>query len=911
MDDSGVDNAPERHRSLLASLRRIALRIAHGLPIHFDTSHRRSEHGVPAEPLSIFARYSRAYFQRWLLLGALIGVVAGIGAIVFTVAIAYCTHLLLTGIAQFAPPNPAGEGTTMITTIGRRWLIPVVTTIGGLLTGFIVFSLAPEAEGHGTDAAIEAFHEKGGKIRSRIPIVKLVASAITIGSGGSAGREGPTAQISAGFGSWLGDLLHLDEHDRRIAVAAGIGSGIGSIFKAPFGGALLSAEILYKRDFEVDALFPSFIASVVGFAIYGAWSGWTPIFGPGGHYQFTNVSSLLGYLILGICAGLVGLLYPKTLYGIRDIFHRIHLPNHVKPAIGGLLVGLVGLFIPQALGMGYGYVQFSINSDFVHITAWLMAILVFVKILTTSLTIGSGGSGGVFGPGMVIGGFLGGSLWAGIHMIAPGLVAGTNAGAFAVVGMAALFGGIAKAPLAVILMVAEMTGEYSLIVPAMLATMVAYLITGETSIYEKQVDTRLDSPAHKDDYALPLLQSLTVGDAMISGVAGALAIATPETPVEELSRIFRERHVPSIPIIDHGRLVGLVTPSDMARVAPPATQVSLARQVMSRAVVRAFPDESLYKAWLRMSRRGLRQLAIVDRKEPTLLLGMVTADTIAQVLRPSTAASKVKPAGAGGGVAPVASPGTSREPGETAPVHGEERVPAAVAARDGHLPPHEAQPVEAVAEAEAEVEDEEEDGQVTPGEIASLWAGRSDEAAAGARSTVGAQEVAQPANGRAAHEQPARPASSSASTDPLAHIRVADAMLKTPRLIRESQRLSVARHLLEERGAALMIVDDSERLVGIVTRSDLHGRSDREQGRALTVGDIAVRNLVTTRPNETLSVAVRRMNRLGLRQLPVIEGELPAPPLGLLRRSDILDAYERAYSSPSESAVRQPAPRQS
>ena len=250
----------------------------------------------------------------------------------------------------------------------------------------------------------------------------MIASAITIGSGGSAGREGPTAQISAWFGSWLGDVLHLDEHDRRIAMAAGIGSGIGAIFKAPFGGALLSAEILYKRDFEAEVLFPSFVASVVGFSIFGAWAGWTPIFGAGGHFTFSNPFSLGGYFILGLCAGLVGLLYPKALYVIRDAFARIHIPSHIKPAIGGLMVGLIGLVFPQALGMGYGFAQFAIDGDFLRMAAWLMAAMVFVKILTTSLTIGSGGSGGVFGPGMVIGGFLGGALWAGLHTFAPGLV---------------------------------------------------------------------------------------------------------------------------------------------------------------------------------------------------------------------------------------------------------------------------------------------------------------------------------------------------------------------------------------------------------------------------------------------------------------------------------------------------------
>ena len=799
-------------------LKRGARRIAFGLPL----VGRRPPGTVRAEsanPLAAFTRYSRAYFQRWLLIGVLIGIVAGLGAIVFSAAIAFTTHLLLGGVAGFTPPSPAGEGQTLITRIGHRWLIPVVTTLGGLITGIIVFTLAPEAEGHGTDSAIEAFHEKGGHIRTRIPLIKLVASAVTIGSGGSAGREGPTAQISAGFGSLLGDLLHLDDHDRRIAVAAGIGSGIGAIFKAPFGGALLSAEILYKRDFESDALFPSFVASVIGFTIYGAWAGWTPIFGAGGHFGFTNPASLSGYLILGVCAGAVGLLYPKTLYGVRDLFHKIRLPNHIKPAIGGLLVGLIGLIIPQALGMGYGYVQFGINGDYLHITAWLMAALIFVKILATSLTIGSGGSGGVFGPGMVIGGFLGSALWAGLHSVAPGLVAGTNAGAFVVVGMGAFFGGIAKAPLAVILMVAEMTGEFSLIAPAMLATMVAYLITGDTSIYENQVPTRLDSPAHKDDFALPLLQSVQVRDAMISGISGALATATPDTPIDVVSRLLRESRVRGVPIVQDDRLVGVVTAVDLTRVATRDPHSALARQIMSRDVSRVYPDDSLYSAWLRMSRRELRQIAVVSRDDPSHLLGMVTADGIGNLLRLSS---------------------RQTERATASPVAGEAALDALSIAsateHDESEHPHEAEQA--------------------------LVGGANDDG------------------------------------DPLAHMRVADAMLTTPRLVRDSDSIAVARALLDERGNALMVVDAQGMLVGIISRSDLRARSDREGERPLTLADIAVRNLVTAQANETLRAAARRMSRLGLRQLPVISGELPSPPLGLIRRSDILAAYEHALEQP-------------
>jgi CIC family chloride channel protein len=220
----------------------------------------------------------------------------------------------------------------------------------------------------------------------------------------------------------------------------------------------------------------------------------------GGHFSFTDPVSLIGFLVLGITCGLVGLLYPKALYGLRGLFHRIPIPNFLKPAVGGLLVGLIGLVFPQALGMGYGYAQFAIDGNFVVLSAWLMLALVFVKMVTTSLTIGSGGSGGVFGPGIVMGGFLGAALWSMLHAVAPWTLGSTPPGAFAVVGMGAFFGGVGKVPLAVIVMVAEMTGEFSLLVPAMLATMIAYLITGETSIYQSQTDTRLESPAHEEDF---------------------------------------------------------------------------------------------------------------------------------------------------------------------------------------------------------------------------------------------------------------------------------------------------------------------------------------------------------------------------------------------------------------------------
>ena len=272
--------------------------------------------------------------------------------------------VLLGGIAGFFAPTPAGEGGSLGVVASRLYLIPLVTTVGGLCSGILVYGLAPEAEGHGTDAAIDAFHNKKGEIRSRIPLVKVVASAITIGSGGSAGREGPTAQMGAGFGSFLSKRFNLSVHDRRIAVAVGIGAGIGSIFKAPFGGAIMSAEILYMQDFEVETLLPAFIASTVGYSIFASYAGWTPIFGNLNLGAFNNPIVLPFYAVLGIICGLVGIVYVKGFYGTRALFQRLRIPRFLKPALGGLLVGIIGMFLPQVLGMGYGWLQILMSGNF-------------------------------------------------------------------------------------------------------------------------------------------------------------------------------------------------------------------------------------------------------------------------------------------------------------------------------------------------------------------------------------------------------------------------------------------------------------------------------------------------------------------------------------------------------------------
>jgi H+/Cl- antiporter ClcA len=503
-----------------------------------------------------------SYLQKWLVLGAVIGIIAGVGAIVFYEALVFATHVFLGVLVGYRVPTPIGEGDVSASaTFSRPWALPLVVALGGLVSGILVFSVAPEAEGHGTDAAIDAVHHNPRGIRFRAVLVKIIASAVTIGSGGSGGREGPTGQISAGFGSLLSRALDLSPADARTAVSAGIGSGIGAIFGAPLGGAILSAEVIYRDDFEMSALLPSFIASIVAYSIFASVEGFTPLFGFHSSLRFTHPVQLLWYALIGVVGGLIGLLYAKGFYGIADLSKRVGGPRWIKPAVGGLLVGSIALAIPQVLGTGYGWVQESLGHELLSIPLWIVLVLPLARIVATGLSIGTGGSGGIFGPGMVIGAFVGAAVWRLFEPISSSL--GHDPAPYVIVGMMCCFGSIARAPLAVMLMVAEMTGSLSLLAPAMIAVGIAWFIVrrGDDTIYRSQLKSRAESPVQRLLVGMPLLANVVVRDAMASP---RLVLSTRISP-EEAWRRMTEAGVRGAPVVDEtGRYLGVVHRDDGA-----------------------------------------------------------------------------------------------------------------------------------------------------------------------------------------------------------------------------------------------------------------------------------------------------------------------------------------------------------
>ena len=436
--------------------------------------------------------------QRLLIDSVLLGVVGGISAQLFTWLLHLSNEFFMVKLAGYIPPGLPEEGGALTEKIGVHglWLIPLATTLGGLIAGLLVYSFAPEAEGHGTDTAVKAFHRAGGFIRARVPPLKMIASAITIGSGGAAGREGPTALISAGVGSVYGTLTKRTDDDRRTLLLVGMASGLSAIFRSPIGTAFFAVEVLYSgMEFDAWVLLYTMLGSIVAYTVNGLFVGWQPLFRVPVNIAQPDFVGYLWYAALGIVAGLVGVLLPEIFYRVRDMFQAIHIPPHVKPAIGGLGVGLLGLVLPQVLGGGYGWIQEAIDG---RLALTLLAVLMFAKILALALTISSGGSGGVFAPGLFIGAMLGGVAAKIFHQ---------PDAAFVIVGMAAVFAGAARVPIATLLMVTEMTGGYQLLVPAALAITVGYVVQRQFSanlkystLYEGQVEGRPDSPAHQVEH---------------------------------------------------------------------------------------------------------------------------------------------------------------------------------------------------------------------------------------------------------------------------------------------------------------------------------------------------------------------------------------------------------------------------
>ena len=572
--------------------------------------------------LGRWLRRSLAYLRsprlrKWLILGALIGVVAGFAAVLLFAGIGWVQTAVLGGIAGFQLPAPLGEGTGVTQGPERPWALPLVVGGGALVAGLLMTLLAPDAAGPGNDQVVWAFHRREGLIRLRAVLVKLVATALTIGSGGSAGREGPIAFIGGGVGSTVARWLGLSVADRRTALAAGMGAGIGAIFRAPLAGAVLGVELLYRRDIEAEAMVPSFVASVVAFSIYSIWFGLNPIFGPLGALGLDHPLQLAYYVALGLLAALLGMLFAWLLGRVERWCRRSRLPLWLRTGLVGVAIGAVGMAVPSVLGTGYGWLQIAMQPDQVLLPVALLVTLPLIKIAATGLLAGSGGSAGVFGPGLVIGGFTGAALWHLTSGVLPGVPA--TPAPFVLVGMLALLGGIGNVPLAALLMVVEMTGGFDLLLPAMVAVAVSWFAVGQRTLFPSQEDVRADSPAHRLGYAIPVLHALRARSAL-TPVARA---PTPGDSLASAGLAIARAGAKGLPVVRDGVPIGLIALSDLGRVAQDRWEDAIVADHMTAPPVTVHADLPLDDALNLMSAKRISQLPVVSSDDGRLL-GLLT-----------------------------------------------------------------------------------------------------------------------------------------------------------------------------------------------------------------------------------------------------------------------------------------------
>jgi CIC family chloride channel protein len=581
--------------------------------------------------------------SRWAAPGAgrvavcspLVGVVAGLGATAFLLLLDLVTRYVLGGLMHLHMP-PTGEGTPHpVTYPWPWWMVLVVPTLGGLVAGLLVFSLAPEAEGHGTDAMIRAFHRGAGQIRARIPLIKAVASILTIGSGGSAGQEGPIAQIGAGFGAVLGRLLRLAPGECRLLVLAGAAGGIGAIFRAPLGGALFGCEVLYSTTaMEASALLPCLASSIVAYSTFALFITPKPIFivPP---LAFHGLRDLPLFVILALACAALGWFYVRVFYGIRDrVFRPLPLPRHIKPALGGFLLGLLALGFPELMAGGYGWVQWGAigmppslalpgDSVFVpHLGMRYLLLLAVLKAVATGFTISSGGSGGVFGPSVFIGGMLGGAVGQFLQVALP--AAQVDPAAFALVGMGGFFAGVSKTPLTSIVMVCEMAGSYSLLVPLMLVCGLNFALSRRWTIYEEQVPSPIDSPAHQGEFVIDVLERLRVEQVPIR--TEGLQVIAEATPFSEVLPKVANSSETLFPVVDAGgRLSGIFTLRDirLALLGSDWGPLVVAADLATRPVLTVTPQDDLHTALGRLTALNVDEIPVVAPDDPGRLLGLL------------------------------------------------------------------------------------------------------------------------------------------------------------------------------------------------------------------------------------------------------------------------------------------------
>lgn len=540
-------------------------------------------------------------------LAVIVGLGGGFGAVGFRYLIDFFQSLFY-----------GGAGDLLARLQSLPWYSKVwVPAAGGLLVGPLVYFLAREAKGHGVPEVMEAVTLKSGSIRKRVVMIKSLASAICIGTGGSVGREGPIVQIGSAIGSSIGQLLKISAERMKILVGCGAAAGIAATFNAPIAASMFALEIILG-DFGLATFSPIVISSVVATAVSRHFLGNAPAFLVPA-YELVSAWELPLYVLLGFFCSIVAVGFTTVLYRFEELFDGLKFPEYLKAALGGMTLGIIGLLFPHILGVGYGAIDLSLVES---LSWWVMTALVLVKILATSITIGSGGSGGVFAPSLFLGAMAGGFFGMLAHVLFPSVTA--SPGEYSIVGMGAVVGGTTHAPLTAILILFELTGDYKIILPLMIACIIASLASERLvreSIYTFKLARRgVNIRAGKE---VNVLKSINVKDVMNPVVENI-----PENlKLEEITAIISKSKFNSFPVLDEqGHLAGILSFADYKNVLfdQDLKDLLIAKDLATSEVATVTTSDNLYNALEKITLRDFALLPVVSPDDPQKLLGILT-----------------------------------------------------------------------------------------------------------------------------------------------------------------------------------------------------------------------------------------------------------------------------------------------
>lgn len=541
-----------------------------------------------------------------IVFSIIVGLGAGFGAILFRWMIQRITDLFFV------------NGGDVLGFMGSYYVI-LIPAIGGLIIGPIIHFLAREAKGHGVPEVMIAVTTQGGRIRPRVAIVKALASSICIGSGGSAGREGPIIQIGSAIGSGLGQLFKMSDEKIKILVACGAAAGIAATFNAPLGGIFFALEVILRK-YGLKNISSVVLSSVTATVVSRHFLGDNPAFQlpP---FQLYSIWDMASYMVFGLVTALIAWLYIKTLYLSEDIFKKLKIPPYIKPAAGGLIVGLVGLYFPQVFGVGYKVIEDSISGSF---ALPIIIALIFLKIFATSVTLGSGGSGGIFAPSLFIGALLGESFGLILKLVIPTIQ--IPPGAFALVGMAAMFAGTAMAPISAIMLLFEMTGNYKILPPLMITCVITAILVRWLARYSIYTLKLVRRGILVEDYDVEnFMETITVSEAQTKET---VSVSQSDT-VRDVGLMIKATNHRGFPVLDgNDKLVGMVTRKDINRALDKGGAGVEVKQYMSKDLIVCYPDESLKTALRKLAEKNIGRIPVVGREDRSKLIGLITRKNI-------------------------------------------------------------------------------------------------------------------------------------------------------------------------------------------------------------------------------------------------------------------------------------------